>query len=509
MIPIDLNDLSASNIIWGLPVPSYVQRLATIPPWTGVKFSVWNLLRNERLPSIQELIYANGPLDLTSIVPPFNKHAQIVDGTQVFTFNGNQLDLQGNCQYVLAQDVVDGNFSIVAQIVDKKLKSISIIDKSGESLQVNNDGKVLKNNKPTDLPVLGTELFAHRSFHSVHLLSLYGVRIHCTPNLNVCHLVVNGYYHNKLRGILGNANGEPKGDLQLPNAKFADSISGFVNAFKLQATCPDIQVPDKHDHTQDGKTAECTAVFGLGSSLRYCALLIDPTDYELACNHAVKSSANKQQTACSIALGYTSLCRLHGIPVSLPSKCVKCSSNDENGAPKNYEIGDSYELKAPIKKADVVLVVDKAIEQVVLTELVQTTIDDLRRELKTRGIADVHIGVIGYKRGEKYTQLLTSDGQLNIKKFHIPVQEKDNELLKEGKISPIGCEHIDPALVALEQLRLRLLDDLQLSADARAFQLAIDAPFRASASKVVIAIRSDILTKSNNPVSIFFFFFGC
>lgn len=502
-IPVDWNDLSGANALWGLPVPSYVQRLATIPPWTGVRFSVWNFLRNERLPSLQELIYANGPIDLTSIVPPYNKHAQIVDGTQIFTFNGNQLTLEGNCQYVLAQDVVDGNFTIVAQIAEKKLKSISIVDKSGESVQASSDGKVLKNNKPADFPVLGTELYAWRSFHSIHLLSLAGVRVHCSVNLSPCHVVVSGYYHNKLRGVLGNANGEPKGDLQLPNAKWADNLSGFVNAYKLQPSCADIQIPARHDHaTQDDKSAECDVVFGSTSSLRYCALLIDPTEYQLACNHAAKTSATKQQTACSIGIGYATLCRLHGVPISMPSKCQRCSSVDEAGAKKSYEVGERYNVNAPQKKADVILVVDRAIEPTLLTEIVQTTIDDLRRELKARSITDVNIAAIGYKKGDAYSHLYTSEGQLNIRKFHLAKQEKESDLLKDNSITPIGCEHIDPALKRLEELRLRLQDDLNLSADAKAFREAVEAPLRGNAGKVIIAIRSDPLEKSSNPVSV-------
>lgn len=419
----------------------------------------------------------------------------------MFTFDGQQLSLPGNCRYVVAQDVFDGNFTVAAQIDGNKLKSISLVDKSGVSVEITSQGAVLLNDKASDLPVQDSSIQAWRTYHSVQLWSSYGVRVQCKLDLKTCHVTVDGFYHNKLRGLLGNGNGERYDDLQLPNAHISDTLTGFVNAFKLQKSCADVKIDEKHKHeTDDAKSEECENVFAASSSLRICNLFIDATPYKSACQHAVKSASDKQEAACSIAFGYASYCRLENIPVSLPDVCGRCQAVDESGKTVSRAIGETYTAKAPQKKADIVIVVDTALENTLLNDLVSTTIDDLRRELKARDITDVQINVIGFKKGDKYLSHYTINGHANIQKFHLPAAKEEN-IPKEERINKVGCEHIDPLLEKLEKLRISFLDDFALSADARAFREAVSAPFRSSASKVVIAIRSDVLTHSSNPVS--------
>lgn len=506
LIPVvALPETSGANALWGLPIPGSLQRLSVVPQLSTLQLSVWNYLRHEPLPSIRDLIYVYRPQGLNPLnaLPPFDKQGHIIDGSQVFTFDGKQFSLPGNCRYVVAQDIIDGNFTVTAQINDNKLTSISLVDKSGDSVEITNQGAVLLNDKASDLPVQESSLYAWRTYYSVHLLTSYGARVHCKLDLKTCHVTVNGFYHNKLRGLLGNGNGERYDDLQLPNAQLSSTLTGFVNAFKLQKTCADVTIDEKHKHeSDDAKSEECESVFGASSLLRFCNLLIDAKPFKSACQHAVKSASDKLETACSIGFGYASYCRKENIPVSLPDICGRCKATDETGKPVDRSVGDSYAAKAPQKKADIVIVIDTALQSALLNDLVSTTIGDLRRELKARDINDVQINVIGFKKGDKYLSHYTINGHANIQKFLLPTS-KDENIPKEDTIKTIGCEHTDPILVKLENLRKALLDDFALSADGRAFREAVSAPFRSSASKVVVAIRSDVLTHSRNPVSSF------
>lgn len=504
LIPISsLPDTSGANAVWGLPIPGPLQRLSVVPQLSTLQLSVWNYFRHERIPALRDLIYAYRPQGFNPLnaLPPFDKQGHIIEGSQLITFDGRQLSLPGNCRYVVAEDVIDGNFTVVAHISANKLASISLIDKSGDSVEITNQGGVLLNDKVSDLPVHESTIHAWRSYRDVQVLSSYGVRVQCKLDLKTCHLTIDGFYHNKLRGLLGNGNGEQYDDLQLPNAHYSPTLSGFVNAFKLQKTCTDVTIDEKHDHeSDDAKSDECDSVFGDSSSLRYCNLFIPSKPYKAACQHAVKGVSNKQETACGIAFGYASFCRLENIPVRLPDICLRCQSTDENGKPIQRAIGDSYTVKAPQKKADIVIVVDTAIESAILNDLVSVTIADLRRELKARDITDVQINVLGFKKGDKFLSHYTINGHANVQKFHLPAS-KDENIPKEERINKVGCEHIDPLLEKLEKLRLNFLDDFALSADGRAFREAVSAPFRSAASKVIIAIRSDVLAYSNNPVS--------
>lgn len=494
---------SGANALWGLPIPGSLQQLSALPQFSTLQLSIWNYWRHERIPSLSELIYAYRPQGFNPLnaLPPFDKQGHIIDGSHLFTFDGQQLSLPGNCRYVVAQDVVDGNFTVVAQIAANKLTSISLVDKSGDSVEITNQGAVLLNDKASDLPVHENSIHAWRTYYSVQLLSSYGVRVHCKLDLKTCHVTVDGYYHNKLRGLLGNGNAERYDDLQLPNSHLSSTLTGFVNAFKLEKSCADVTIDEQHKHEKDdAQSEECDSVLGGSSSLRYCNIFIDVKPYKSACQHAVKSAANKQEAACSIAFGYASFCRNENIPVSLPDVCAQCQAVDESGKPVSRAIGDTYTVKAPQKKADVIIVVDTEIEPAVLNDLVSTTISDLRRELKARDINDVLVNVIGFKKGDKYVSHYTISGHSNIQKFHLPTS-KDENIPKEERISKVGCEHTDAFLEKLEKLRIALLNDFALAADGRAFREAVSAPFRSSASKVVIAIRSDVLTHSSNPVS--------
>lgn len=504
MVPIgSLPDSSGANAVWGVPVPGALQRLSVVPQLSTLQFSVWNHLRQESLPSIRDFIYTYRPAKWNpwNWLPPFTKRGHIIDGTQLISFDGQLLSLPGNCRYVIAQDVVDGNFTVAANIADNKLVSISLVDKSGESVEITSQGPVHLNDKAAELPIHETSVHAWRKFNYIGLRSSYGVRVLCTNELKVCEVFVNGYYHNKLRGLLGNANAERYDDWQLPNAHLSTTLTGFVNAFKLQKSCADVSVEERHEHeTEDAKSPECENVFGIKSPLRYGTLLIDPKPYRAACEHAVKNAANKQEAACTVALGYAGYCRSERIPVSLPDLCVKCHTTDDNGKPVSRDVDESYSTRAPQKKADIIIVTDAALQAAVLNDLVSNTITDLRHELKARDINDVVINVLGYKKGDKYVAHYTGNGLTNIQKFHLP-KSKDENIPKEETIHKIGCEHIDPYLEKLEKLRLSFLDDFALSADARAFREAVSAPFRSSASKIIIAIRSDVLTHSSNPVS--------
>lgn len=494
-------DTSGANTLWGIPIPFSFQKLQLLPQLTSFKLSLWNYLRHEPLPSLPELIQTYRPqrFNPLNLLPPFERQGSIIDGQYLFTYGGRLVTLSGSCQYVVAEDVVGGNFTVAANIANGKLRSIGIVDKSGESVEVNQEGLVTLNGAQVELPLYGSSVFAWRRYYGVQLLSKYGVRVHCTTDLNVCHIFVNGFYHNKLRGLLGNGNGEWNDDLQLPNGEISNTLSGFVNAYKLQESCPAVAISEQHQHGKDDpQSDECNVVFGLNSNLRYCNYFIDSKPYQDACQHSVQSASNKQEAACAIALGYASKCRLENIPVSLPSVCDKCQASDLSGKPKNYAVGEEYKAKSPQKKADIVLVIDTAIESTTLSELVQHTITNLRRELANRDVSDAAISVIGFKKGDRYLSHYTTNGRLNITKFNLGQPEKN---LKEEKLTSVGCNETDAVLQKLNALWTLLQDDFSLAADGAAFREALSFPFRSSASKAIIAIRSNPLVYSKNPVS--------
>lgn len=60
----------------------------------------------------------------------------------------------------------------------------------------------------------------------------------------ICAVHVSGFYHGKLRGILGDANNEPYDDYTLPSGKvcICRVVAKFFNAFLAHETWQFVEV---------------------------------------------------------------------------------------------------------------------------------------------------------------------------------------------------------------------------------------------------------------------------
>lgn len=71
----------------------------------------------------------------------FSATGFVLDSHHFFTFDNRHVTFKGSCSYVLAQDLVDGNFSVVISLESGSLKSIAIINK-GATLEILADKSV-------------------------------------------------------------------------------------------------------------------------------------------------------------------------------------------------------------------------------------------------------------------------------------------------------------------------------------------------------------------------------
>lgn len=344
------------------------------------------------------------------------------------------------------------------------------------------------NGKATDMPLHKNDVHVWRRYYTVNLLTTYGASVMCTTDLKVCHFTVSGFYLGKVRGLLGNGNNEPYDDFALPNGKIAESSTDFANTYKVTKSCAAVADPGhtKHEHS----SPVCAKLFGSDSSMRYCYFFKDQTNYREACEHAVHGAANAEEAGCSIAFAYASACHLEMIPVSVPSQCQKCSVSG-----KPVEVGDQFSVKSPQKQADVVFVVDTSMGAL-LGELVQATINDLRKELKANGLTDVKVVVLGFNRNQKYVSLFTSGGKLD---YTGKLGQADLSGPENCKPLVTGNKNVDEFFKVLHDLQEKAAEDLGVTPDARAFLDALQYPFRATASKHIVLVHSDDTEKMPNP----------
>jgi hypothetical protein len=76
-------------------------------------------------------------------IPPSKKYGFFGDGGYVLTFDGRQFVFSGTCNYILAQDIQDGNFSVVGEYANGNLVSVTITE-PGESVTIKSNGNVCK-----------------------------------------------------------------------------------------------------------------------------------------------------------------------------------------------------------------------------------------------------------------------------------------------------------------------------------------------------------------------------
>nr|XP_033329599.1 apolipophorins [Megalopta genalis] len=472
--------------------------LSEIPTIPIAQLSTWNLLRNKELPTLMDLYYAYRPtLYLSDIIPPFSKAGVVTDGGHFFTFDGRHLTLPGTCSYILAQDMQDGNFSVVANFNHGSLASLSITAPE-ESMTLKSNGNILVNNKRADFPASTENLHAYLEYPFGSVKSDYGVRITCTRKAPmVCAVRVSGFYHGRMRGLLGDGNNEPYDDFTLPSGKIAESGTDFGNAYKLKGDCPAATAVEHKD-----RAPVCTDYFiGQSSTLKSCFKYVNPSQYREACDHAV--AADPAYGACLIATAYHYACYSAGIKTtSVPPPCANC----QVGA-STIGIGDTFSVKIPKKEADIVIVLEQSLpNDQVYKDVITHLITLVRDELKQAGIPDVHIGLIGYAENMPWPQHYTFNGETNItgELKNIKFRGTDPKASFQEVVNGLRelRNSMGPIMLPLMYAKQRLDVELGTLKLTDAHEEAIGYPFRPGAAKAVVGVHAFACEKSPLPISL-------
>ncbi|ALC48137.1 Rfabg, partial [Drosophila busckii] len=470
---------------WFSSLPHTIDAFRKLPALLTFRSSIINWILNENW----EKIFSRQTLSWV-FFQNFELNGHIVNGQHVFTFDGQHYAYPGSCKYILAQDSVDNNFTVIAQLNNGKLKGITLVDRDGNFMEVSDTMALKVNGKAVEYPQYLPGFHAWRRYYTVHLLSEYGVAVMCTTDLKVCHVNVNGFYTSKTRGLLGNGNGEPYDDYLLINGSLASNYADLGNDYGLGKCNMVTYKPTVEDN--QSRQEVCSEIFGMKSPLALNYLTLDSRPYREACDITVQQTAekDKESEACIFALAYGSALKQLNQWVMLPTRCLKCP-----GPAGQRDFGDEFIVKTPTNKADVVFVVDINVTPAVLSQLVAPAINELRESLKTRGFTDVQIGVIAYDKSKKYPALLTSEnGKINYKGNVANIQLNGPKNFCDNCMEQIITEK---RLLEFYNLIERFVNSIAPQSDEKAFQLSLDYPFRAGAAKSIIAVRSDTLEYNN------------
>lgn len=450
---------------------------------------------------------------LSNWIPPYKYQAQVIDGAHFMTFDGFHYTFAvksaggadattpepEGCYFVLVADSMNANFTVLGTFNNKltrKLNSIIITDSSNNVFELKSNDKTYFNNKARDLP-LHAGLNAWRTgFGQTNIYHPAGVLIACERNLEVCSITVNGFYKNKLRGLLGNANDETYDDLQMQNGHFinenTENYDSFFQNYQLSnfnKACPKL-VTETGTHLHDhNESPECETVFKTFSYFE--RFLPWFHNYMEACEHATTMAEGpKMETACTVARGFVrKLNAEYAIPAQVPEVCYKDCTPEAN----------IKEAKVNNKKLDLILLVD--FNNTLYVELLPQMINEFKATLKSRDVTDLNLNVIGFNQNWKYPVHIANPD--TIPKFNyanfigenlktMPLYSDDHFVTKYPQVNDM----LDGFWRAVSKAQV----DLGISPDAQAFQYAQHYPFRADAFKMLFIFRSDPLTYTANPV---------
>lgn len=476
------NDLHSYIKVW----PQSLEALKNVPTLLSFRSSIINFLLNEKW----EEIFNRDWFKSWIFFQNFELHGHLVDGKHIFSFDGQAFSYPGNCRYILAQDSVNNNFTVIGQLNGGKLKTITLVDRDGNFLEVSDTVALKVNGKPVEYPQHLPGIHAWRRFYTVHLHSEYGVTVVCTTDLKVCHVIVNGFYTGKTRGLLGNGNAEPYDDQLLIDGKLASDSAALGNDYGI-GKCSPVVYNRAHVESQ-ARQDICSDIFGIESPLAVNYLIKDPLPYRKACDIALQGTPekDKESVACTFALGYGSSLKLQNKWVLLPSRCLRCS-----GSPGQRELYEEFTVKIPTKEADVVFVIDINVTANVLSSLVAPAITEIRESLQSRGFTDVQVGVIVFDDAKRYPALLTSDnGKLSYKGNVANIQLNGPKNFCDNCIEQLISER---RVLDLFKLLEQFIKTIVPQSDEKAFNMALDFPFRAGAAKSIIGVRSEALEYKN------------
>ncbi|KAF5283201.1 hypothetical protein FQA39_LY17393 [Lamprigera yunnana] len=248
---------------------------------------------------VSEMVKAE--LDRFKLPSDFNG---VVGKHHIFTFDGKHVTLQNNCTFLLVEDILDSNFSISASYRNG-LESITFKDKQ-YTVKLNKDGKVKIYNSYSSLPLYLHNLHIQKNSYSVNLKSKYGAQLLCDLKLTACSIKISGYYHGRLKGLLGYANREKFDDFLLPTGKITDDSETFLNLYQHRI-CKNTRIPSNSHNN-----SVCSRLFD--TNYLRCFDHVDHNEYEVACNEAMEIGLPDVQSFISLA--YIANCNAHGIYVS-------------------------------------------------------------------------------------------------------------------------------------------------------------------------------------------------
>ncbi|XP_050528812.1 uncharacterized protein LOC126898616 isoform X2 [Daktulosphaira vitifoliae] len=263
--------------------------------------------------------------DYTNWFPPFRAHAMIVGSQHFMTFDQRHYDFKGHCSYLLANDFVGREFSLVLSFNDEIKSHYNILLILGsETVSVDlvrKDVKVLPDStKQLPLQLNNTVIYYENEMLIVD--NEKGISLVCNMNFQYCTFHVSGWYYGKTAGLLGTLDYEPSDDMLTSSGYLESDLSKFTESWALNdESCSAYSANPRRPIGNPQIIELCDSYFKHKTSPMFtCFSVINPNPYYDLC----LKNTNRNET-CTSATAYSETCSIENLPVRVPTNCIRCS----------------------------------------------------------------------------------------------------------------------------------------------------------------------------------------
>jgi len=309
------------------------------------------------------------------------------------TFDKQFYEFAGDCSYLLARDFIDGNFTVLVNYEGDRKKSLTVAS-NNKNIEIFPDFRVTVDGRNVELPLEFGNTTIIRDGHKIVVASTLGLKVSCDMLYDVCQVHTSGWYFGKVGGLMGTYDNEPNNDFMTPQRSIEENIEGFTRTWDMRKhSCrkhntarqvrPDVKSPIY---------ALCAKYFKENSSpFRPCFRQLEPAPFLQMCLNSLMRADEKE--ICQVSAFYVQECKEMGVPMRMPTQCVKCTGTDGE-----YFEGDNYVIDSDNlpKSADTVLVVEeKSCNERVAAKLTGV-VRDMERALMAKGLRNNRFGLVGF-----------------------------------------------------------------------------------------------------------------
>nr|KAI8754502.1 apolipophorins-like isoform X1 [Biomphalaria glabrata] len=407
--------------------------------------SLSNVNIPENLPVVLNNYYNSLPTISPSYwIPTFKASAYLVGGRQVTTFDGASYQILSPCRYVLAHDMLQDNFTLVLnyerRVKQSQVRSLCLTIENSLTFDISDDYKIKVQGRDTEMPYITDKVKITRNGDVISAEYVGGLELVSNPKLDLYKVTVDRWYHNRVKGMLGQFDNEVANDVAMEQDNTGFEVDRKSCSVKNTATTTPVNDEDS-----------CYKVFySMFSRFSTCFNKVDPVPFVKLCQ-LYKQTKSEDDAIYLATEQYRFLCQDQGANIDALSDYVPCS--DES--PLLIEGTDAL-----YQSADVLFLVEDNSCNKWANPSLAAIVTELNKVLNIAGKKTNSFGMISY-----------------------------GGVLNEPVVRTINGQHFGEAsyfLRALETLRFSTNETQGDLIDA--INLAMEYPFRTGVAKILVAV---------------------